>query len=401
MHRHEEGFPHNSGLKKFISSFRHTKLSGSLASLYSNRIIQQVASGLIGIFFPILLYTKFNQSLYAVLIYFAVSWGLWFILAPVGAKIMSKIGLKKSLIISVLVGWSWYYFIRKFEVDSSILFLGLSIIALKIDQMLYWIPYHTDFAKFTDKKTRGKQMAFLIGIASLVSIAVPAVSGQIISNYGYDILFLIALIIYVISIVPLFLIPEVRENYSFGYFETYKEVFKKKNRKLLLSYGADGVQNSMGAVVWPVFMYLILNGNYAAIGLISSLVILGSLIIQLVMGDLSDRFDKHRVLKWGTILNAVGWFFKIFVSTGFQIFVAGTYHSFATIVMRTPFDALMYEQAADSGHYIDEYTVIREVSLNIGRLLMLACVALIFFATGSIAISFVVGGLAALAINYI
>ena len=362
MHRHKDELPHNRGVKDFINSFKHTQLSGALTALYSNRIIQQVATGLIGIFFPILLYTKFDQSLYAVLIYFAISWGLWFVLAPVGAQIMSRIGLKKSLLISVLIGAAWYYFIRRFELDGSILFLGLSIIALKIDQMLYWIPYHTDFAKFTDKKTRGKQMAFLIGIASLVSIAIPFVSGQIITNYGYNVLFLIAFIIYILSIIPLFLIPDVREKYSFGYFQTYKEVFKKKNRKLLLSYGADGIQNSMGAVVWPVFIFLILNGNYVAIGLISSLVIFGSLIIQLIMGDLSDRFDKHRVLKWGTVLNAVGWFVKIFVSTGFQIFVAGTYHSFATIVMRTPFDALMYEQAADSGHYVDEYTVIREVS---------------------------------------
>jgi len=31
----------------------------------------------------------------------------------------------------------------------------------------------------------------------------------------------------------------------------------------------------------------------------------------------------------------------------------------------------MYEQAADSGHYIDEYTVLREIALSIGRVLML------------------------------
>jgi MFS family permease len=136
-----------------------------------------------------------------------------------------------------------------------------------------------------------------------------------------------------------------------------------------------------------------------AVGLVSSLVILASLVIQLIMGDLADRFDKHRVLKWGTILNSIGWLVKIFVSTGFQIFVAGTYHSFAAIVMRTPLDALMYEQAADSGHYVDEYTVMREISLNIGRFVMMAAVALIFFFTGSIALTFLVAAAAGLAIN--
>ncbi|OGL62242.1 hypothetical protein A2839_04390 [Candidatus Uhrbacteria bacterium RIFCSPHIGHO2_01_FULL_47_10] len=34
-------------------------------------------------------------------------------------------------------------------------------------------------------------------------------------------------------------------------------------------------------------------------------------------------------------------------------------------------DALTYEQAADAGHYIDEYTVLREMSLNIGRIFII------------------------------
>lgn len=400
MHRHQEYFPHNSNVKSFIEDFRHTKLSGALTALYSNRIIQQVATGLIGIFFPILIYTKY-QSLYAVLFYYVVSWGLWFFLAPLGAMIMSRIGIKKSLIVSVLIGSLWFYFVKVFEVDSSVLFLGLSIIALKIDQMLYWVPYHTDFAKFTDRRTRGKQMSFLIGIASLVSIAIPFVSGAIIDTYGYEILFMLGMFLYILSVVPLFLVPEVQEKFSFGYWQTYKEVFRKKNRKMLFAYSADGIQNGIGSMIWPVFIWLILDNNYVAVGAVSSMVIFASLIIQLIMGDLSDRFDKHRVLKWGVFLNSLGWFLKIFVSTGFQIFVAGTYHSFANIVMRTPFDALMYEQAADSGHYVDEYTVIREVALNVGRLAMLVCVGIIFFFSGSIALSFIVAGVAALAMNYL
>ncbi len=66
----------------------------------------------------------------------------------------------------------------------------------------------------------------------------------------------------------------------------------------------------------------------------------------------------------------MGWVVKMFVGTGFQVFVASTYHSFANIVMRTPFDTLMYERAADSGHYVDEYTVVRELALGVGRMII-------------------------------
>lgn len=62
----------------------------------------------------------------------------------------------------------------------------------------------------------------------------------------------------------------------------------------------------------------------------------------------------------------------------FSNFLASTYHSFAGIVRGIPFTAFVYEQMADQGHYIDEYTVLREVSINIGRTLMLiACFILL------------------------
>jgi len=59
------------------------------------------------------------------------------------------------------------------------------------------------------------------------------------------------------------------------------------------------------------------------------------------------------------------------VETVTGVFAASTFHSFGSIMLRTPMDTMMYEQAADSGHYIDEYTVLREIALSIGRVLML------------------------------
>ena len=42
-----------------------------------------------------------------------------------------------------------------------------------------------------------------------------------------------------------------------------------------------------------------------------------------------------------------------------------TYHN-CRVFAKTPFDALNYDIAADHGHYVDEYTVIREMAIAIG-----------------------------------
>ena len=45
------------------------------------------------------------------------------------------------------------------------------------------------------------------------------------------------------------------------------------------------------------------------------------------------------------------------------------------IVLRTSLDTLVYEKAADRGHYIDEYTLIKEMAIHMGRVLILLLVA--------------------------
>ena len=66
--------------------------------------------------------------------------------------------------------------------------------------------------------------------------------------------------------------------------------------------------------------------------------------------------------------------------------------------MRTPFDAMIYEKAADEGHYVDEFTVIREMAVNFGRGLMLLLVIILSLFV-SIQITFILGAMAAISFN--
>lgn len=77
------------------------------------------------------------------------------------------------------------------------------------------------------------------------------------------------------------------------------------------------------------------------------------------------------MLHWGTALYAIGWIGKIFVLTASQVFFIGTYHVFTKIFKDTPFDTLNYEIMADRGHYVDEYTVLKEIAVQMGKILML------------------------------
>jgi MFS family permease len=381
----------------FSKFYLKSELSSGVVSLYMNRVILQVANGMLGLFLPVFLYLSFDQNINYVIYYFMVGHIIYFFTCSIGAKIMSKINLKRTLIISIPFLALYYVCLYFFE-SNIVLFTIASLFFLTMYRMFYWVPYHTDFAEFTDKRNRGKQISFLASIASLVSIAVPFAGGFILDRFDFQVLFIIVIMLIIISIIPFFLIRTVHEKYSFGYWETFKRLFHKKNRRSLLAYGADGAENAVGVVLWPIFIWQILEGNYLTIGLISSIVVIVTIVIRLIMGKYTDKVKKKKLMRAGSILYAAGWIFKTFVTTGFQIFIASTYHNFATVVMRTPFDALMYEKAADSGHYVDEYSVMREMSINLGRVLMF-CLMLIIIAFGGMNLAFPLAALISLFIN--
>jgi len=86
---------------------------------------------------------------------------------------------------------------------------------------------------------------------------------------------------------------------------------------------------------------------------------------------------KEKVLKWGSFLYSLGWLIKIFISTTFQIFIVGAYHNITSIFLRTPFDTLTYEIAADQEHYVDEFTVLHEMAIQLGKVLMAILIIII------------------------
>ncbi len=345
-----------------------------LASLYTNRLIILFAGGLVGLFLPIFLYEQFgNDPSVLLMYYFLVFTSSFFLMAP-GAMLMSKIGLRTSMILAVIVLSGWYISFAFFDPSYAMLFLLIALVLHNLWRMLYWTPFHTEFAEMTEKGRRGRALGLLHGIASLLSIVTPIVAGWVILQFGYDALFLVVAAIILSSIFPLFFTPQVSEKYSFGYFETFKKLFDKEHRRMVTAYVADGAEGLVGHLIWPIFIFEILDGNYFEVGALSGAIILVGVIIRLFTGNYVDKHSRHKTLKIGTTIYAIGWFFKMFVDTAFQIFIASTFHNFAMIIMRTPFDVLMYERAADAGHYVDEYTVIREMSICLGRAVMIALV---------------------------
>jgi MFS transporter, YQGE family, putative transporter len=382
---------------KILGDYKRTKISKGLALLYTNRTLGSVAGSLLALFLPVFWYIHFDLSLVTILLLYVWNFGLQMFFVIPGAKVMSKLGIRRSIIYST--PFVCLFYICLFYIEVNVLWMALlAYLFLNIYKAMYWVPYHTSFASFSHSGRRGREMSLLILMSDVIQIFVPLVSSFLIVAFGFNYLFVLVVIIQILSIVPLVTMAEVNEKFTWTTKRTVQEIFHKKNRSLFWAYFGDGVQSMVGGVIWPIFIWILFDESYRSVGLITAVVILVSMILRLFVGDMTDKYDQNKVLRLGTFLYSIGWVLKVFVVTAFHVFIISAYHNLAAIILRTPFDASMYDKSADWGHFMDEYTVVREMVLNIGRVVSLG-IMIVLATYLPINYTFIIAAIASLLMN--
>ncbi len=365
--------------------------------LYFGRMVMAISSGLLGIFLPIFLYNLFDGNVGLVMAYYASACVVYLFVVALGAQFLNRFGFRRALVIASLAAaliYSAYYFTTK---ENMAVLLPLSLVFLVIFRMLFWIPYHVDFAIFTNTGKRGGQVGLMLSTITLLGVVGPIIAGYVIQAYSIQTLFFVSIIAFMLGAIPFALVPRTNEKFSWDYARSWHELFAKKNRAVVWASVAAGAEDTIGVIIWPIFIFLLLKGDYFKVGALTSFIVGVTVLIQYMFGHYLDSMGKkHQMLKAGSILYALGWVVKIFVVTAFHVFIIGLYHKIAKVVTDTSYDAIFYELAADQGHYVDEFTVLSEMALQIGKIVALGSVAVLVMFI-SLKWTFVIGAIASLA----
>lgn len=375
------------------------ELRKGFLGLYFGRMIMAVSSGLLGIFLPIFLYNLFDGSVPLVMGYYGAACLIYLFLVAFGAQFLNKFGFRKALVVAsfaaAIINTAYYYTTP----ENLWVLLPISLLFVVIFRVLFWIPYHVDFAIFTNTGRRGGQVGLMLSTITLLGVVGPIIAGYIIEAFSMQALFFIAVLTYILGMIPFSSVPRTNEKFSWDYARAWRELFAKKNRAVVWGSIAAGAEDTIGVVVWPIFIFLLLQGDYFKVGALSSFIVGVTVLLQYMFGHYLDRMGKkHAMLKAGSILYALGWIVKIFVVTAFHVFIVGLYHKIAKVVTDTSYDAIFYELAADQGHYVDEFTVLSEMALQVGKIIALGSVAVLVMFIG-LNWTFIIGAIASLALT--
>ncbi len=345
--------------------------SKNLWTLFGSRLITHAGLSLMGVFLPTFIYLEYGGSLQVVVWAFIAGFALHFLLTPLSAKLIKSVGMKKLMIIALVPFLAAALTALAFWEYNPTLMLIIYMLAWAGYRALYWVPYHVEVAESLDSEHRGRQVSVFTNLSAVVSVIAPFIGGVLIEYLGFSWVFIAGIVLVVMAAAPLFFMEEIHEEYSFKYIESFKDLFKKEKRGLFYAYAGDGAQTVVALVFWPIFIYLILDGNFAAVGAVSSLVVLATIVLASFAGELVDRISRTQVIIISTIIYTTGWFLKSFASTALHIFLFDAYHNAGKAVNRVAFDVGSYTHLADNGHYVDEYTAFKEMALNLGRIAML------------------------------
>lgn len=345
--------------------------SKNLWAIFGSRLCTHAGLSIMGVFLPTFIYLEYGGSLQVVVWAFIAGFGLHFLAIPLSARLIGSIGMKKLMIIALVPFLAIALTALALWDYAPTVMLILYMLSWATYRALYWVPYHVEVAGFLDSEHRGRQVSIFTNLASVVAVIAPVIGGLIIHWFGFSWIFIAGIVLVVIAALPLFMMEETHEEYSYGYVESFKRLFDKDNRGLLYAYAGDGAQSLVAGVFWPIFIYLILNGNFAAVGAISSLVVLATIVLSAVAGELVDKISRTQVILISTLIYTTGWFLKSFATTALHIFLFDAYHNAGKAVNRVAFDVGSYSHLADNGHYVDEYTAFKEMALNLGRIAML------------------------------
>ena len=164
---------------------------------------------------------------------------------------------------------------------------------------------------------------------------------------------------------------------------------------LIFSFLAVGSESAVYDCIWPIFMFTIIS-SFSQIGMITTTVLLLSLVVFYIVGKLTDKVGRHRVLRWGTIFYALSWFLKIFATSPWRLFAFDAYQKLAIGPAFIPWKTIVYDKASSHGDFRDEFIIFRTIIMNLARFAVLAGFGVVFIFFPVLPIAFVFAGLVAL-----
>ncbi len=278
----------NLGWLNFSLFFR--QMAARLTAFYLPLFLFQRAPGIDFIqgLFPVK--TQLQQGLILVAAFFFIERLMVMLFSIPIAQLTIKLGHARTFVIGDLIFALTAVSLARVDDFSWLLFPAAIMSGLKIS--FFWQSYRTLVDRMGGKKKVGKTAGVRRMLNNIVAMLSPAVGGVIIQALNFSALFYVGLIFLLLAVIGhlnLKLNQELDEVNWQEYFSWLKE---NRFKQLFISQ-AGKMFNSLALMLWPLYIFLLL-GDVTKVGIIYSISLLISIIINYFLGDFLDKSDQGK-----------------------------------------------------------------------------------------------------------
>ena len=258
---------------------------------------------LIEVFIPVILY-KFGYSLKEVILYYLIvnvfslliSYPFVAFSKKFNNKILSIIGVVAFLLVQILLNHMVY----------SITYIFAIAILYAIYRRGYWLSRRYYNLKII-KKDKISSTYSIISIINQVGVIISAYCGSLILDYvSLNVLTAIAIILFLISIIPLYKL-EFKHEKNNSKLEVLKNIKKIPKRNLYL-FGSYELINVV-KFLFPLYLYIYVKNTYQTIGILNLITNIAIILFTYVYGKKLDT-TKNNFLTLSILITVSIYFMK-------------------------------------------------------------------------------------------
>lgn len=355
-------------LNGYGHQYRHL-FTRDLFEIYFLLAFRALGFSLIGVFLPLYLYVELGFPFSAVVYYFmamtlAFALGSYFSLS-----LLTKYGAKHAMVWSypfLLLGVAMTLYLDTYP---SLYLLASFLMGLSMG--VFWMGFHIDVAVHSHKNSVGKESGVIHLSSILGAIAGPLLGAFILHYFSFSVLFLTAILMFVISIIPMLFSKDVYVKTGFD----FRSLFIKDHVKYFLGYFAQGIRVTVATVSWPIFIFTIF-GSYVVLGSYAAFATFSLGILGYFAGMGIDKLkDKSILMKIAAPFESMLWIFRAFISTTTGVFLVGLFGGVTSLGIDVPLLAKTYSRAKKE--QIAAFIFFRESCIRVGEFVALLFLLLV------------------------